>query len=88
MVCWGDLPGTPAPTGQFVDVDAGFQHTCGLRSNGAIVCWGRTLGNWPPGAFVAISAGNDHDCAMRGDGSVACWGKDDDGQATVPPGLF
>jgi alpha-tubulin suppressor-like RCC1 family protein len=84
VVCWGDLPGTPTPTGQFVDLDAGHAHTCGLRSNGVVACWGQAPGSPPPGGFVAISAGNDHDCAMRGDGSVACWGMNDDGQASVP----
>ena len=55
----------------------GGGHTCGVRSNGSVACWG---GNWggrstpPAGSFVSVSAG-DHTCGVRSDGSVACWGR-------------
>ena len=31
---------TEAPGGSFVQVSAGAGHSCGLRSDGSIVCWG------------------------------------------------
>jgi len=43
----------------FTAVTAGSEHSCGLRSNGALVCWGEnTLGQSEPprGAFDAITA--------------------------------
>ena len=29
------------PAGSFVSVSAGWGHTCGLRSDGSVACWGR-----------------------------------------------
>ncbi|WP_419847739.1 leucine-rich repeat domain-containing protein [Candidatus Poriferisocius sp.] len=40
--CWGDNAHgqTDAPPGRFVQVSAGWRHTCGLRNTGRVVCWG------------------------------------------------
>ncbi|MEE2830252.1 MAG: hypothetical protein VX498_13775 [Myxococcota bacterium] len=41
--CWGrDSEGqvSGVPNGQFVDVAAGWNHSCGIRPSGAVVCWG------------------------------------------------
>ena len=83
---------TPTPTASsFVSVSAGVQHTCGVRSDGSIVCWGRDEDGQatpPAGSFVSVSAGNLHTCGVRSDGSVACWGDDEYGQAPPPAGSF
>ena len=89
---------TPAPTepptptaGSFVSVSAGVQHTCGVRSDGSVVCWGNydTGRATPPaGSFDSVSAGLFHTCGVKSDGSVACWGDDESGQATPPAGSF
>ena len=81
--------------GPFKSVSAGARHTCGVRSDGSVACWGSNraapLGNIvgqatpPAGSFDSVSAGNQHTCGVRSDGSVACWGADYLGQAT-PPG--
>ena len=43
--CWGgvDRDGErlgDVPSGRFLDVSAGSQHACGVRDDGAVVCWG------------------------------------------------
>ena len=68
----------------FVQVSTGFAHACGLRSTGAVECWGMypvgdvmiPVAPPPTGAFKQISAGTAHDCGIREDGSVQCWGSD------------
>ena len=69
----------------FVQVSAGPFHTCGLRADGTIACWGAHgdeerltestgLLDSPPGSFSQIDAGHHHSCAIRQDGAVKCWG--------------
>ena len=61
----------------FTEVSAGYDHSCGLRSDGTILCWGngRNGETEPPeGAFTAVSAGDGYTCGIKTDGSVACWG--------------
>ncbi|MCY3953312.1 MAG: RCC1 domain-containing protein [bacterium] len=70
---WPDDP----PGGAFSAVSAGRQHTCGIRPNGAVECWGDDYGGLsspPAGEFVALSAGKAHNCGLRADGRAACWG--------------
>ena len=70
------------PAGSFVSVSAGWVHTCGVRSNGSVACWGSDYwdGDYagratpPAGSFVSVSAGLAHTCGVRSNGSVACWG--------------
>ncbi len=80
---------TPAPPDlsierERVNLSAGTDHTCGLRSDGAAVCWGRNGSGQasppPDERFVAVSSGRDHTCALRLDGAAVCWGR------TTPPG--
>ena len=65
------------PEGDFQSVSAGLEHTCGVRSDGTVACWGDDLhGRAMPleGDFQSVSAGYDHTCGVRSDGTVACWG--------------
>lgn len=71
-------------------ISAGGNHTCALRRDGSVACWGLNrsgrLGdgtednrNTPVAVkglagAVSVSAGSDQTCALRQDGSVACWG--------------
>jgi alpha-tubulin suppressor-like RCC1 family protein len=65
----------------FVQVSAGYQHTCALHESGAISCWGDDGDGQvsnpnadPLKDFSQISANGGQTCALRRDGSFQCWG--------------
>ena len=61
-----------------VSLSSGSVHTCGLRSDGTAVCWGRDWAGQssePVSTFTAISAFRDHSCGARAQGGVECWGQ-------------
>ena len=61
----------------FLSVDAGEGHTCGVKTDGTVACWGYdSAGDTipPSGTFSQVSAGPDHTCGVKTDGTVACWG--------------
>jgi hypothetical protein len=66
-------------------VSAGGSHTCGLKSDGHLLCWGNDsnsqVSHAPPITFTQVSAGDAHTCALKDDGTAACWGN---GQSTPP----
>lgn len=87
--CWGfELYGrTLAPKERFRSVAVGTGHSCGLRLDGAIECWGAgqegDSGGLDQGQsivpgginFVGLSTGHIHTCAINdADGRVNCWG--------------
>ena len=56
------------PSGTFIAIAAGFDHSLGLRTDGTLVGWGNNnLGqvSVPSGIFSAIAAGGDHSLALR-----------------------
>ena len=78
-----------------IAITGGVFHTCALRANGNVVCWGLNdegqLGNGTTGnsnvpvavnltQLVDISAGYGHTCALRADGTLRCWGRNAEGQ--------
>ena len=72
-------------------VSAGGRHSCGLRTDGTITCWGYNLygrADAPSGSFSAVSAGGLHSCGLRIDGTITCWGYNHYGQADAPSGSF
>ena len=65
-----------APAGRFTAVSAGKSHSCGLRVDGVVECWGSSDEGQTislAGEFTAVSAGVDHSCGLRADGTVKCW---------------
>jgi len=91
-----DDAGTPLVLGDVIDVSAGAEHTCAVRTDGSVWCWGRNdsgqLGDGTttdrgkpvrvPGlaAATTVSAGSAHSCAVLVDGRVACWGSNSHAQ--------
>lgn len=76
-------------------ISGGEYHTCGLRPNGAVDCWGANApannhgqAAYQPGPFVQVSTGATHSCGLKPDGSVDCWGSNAYGQAEDKTGPF
>src|SRR5262249_31385061 len=79
-----------------VQVSVGQFHTCAVRSNGEVACWGfgsngalgdgaSTTSNVPVTVqgltdAVQVTAGGLHSCAIHGSGAVTCWGDNSSGQ--------
>jgi alpha-tubulin suppressor-like RCC1 family protein len=64
--------------GTFSQVSAGYDHTCGLRTDGTVACWGanNSAQSTPPsGTFSQVSAGHFYTCGVKTDGTVAGWGR-------------
>lgn len=101
VACVGGHTGPPGyedpgeanpPPGAFKAVTAGWSHTCAIRRDDTIACWGEQTyygkTDPPAGAFAQIAAGQEHTCGVRVTGALACWGFDRDGQIDAPPGTF
>jgi hypothetical protein len=72
-------------------ISAGKRHTCWVKSDGAVACWGdNTYGQStsPAGTFVQVSAGYAHTCGLKSDGTLACWGNNTYGRAAPLAGTF
>ena len=83
----------------FVAVATGAQHTCAIRSNGEVRCWGQNstgqLGEGSMSSLPApepvnglsngklVAAGATFSCAETSDGAVFCWGDDHYGQLAM-----
>lgn len=89
-----------APIGResrvWVKVTAGAHHSCAVRSDGTLWCWGWNMNGqlgvgdrkdrWVPTRagsnrdWAKIAPGHHHTCAMRTDRSLWCWGRNVEGQ--------
>jgi alpha-tubulin suppressor-like RCC1 family protein len=96
-VIQGNVSGTPNRllyllplVGGFSSINAGYWHSCGVRTDNTLVCWGDNgvgQSTPPAGTFLQVSAGYSNTCGLRTNNTVACWG-DIDGQTNVPSGSF
>jgi serine/threonine protein kinase/alpha-tubulin suppressor-like RCC1 family protein len=80
----------------FRTVAIGTTHSCGLTTNGEVLCWGRNLyGQLGDGStqdrstpvrvestvrFVTLTVGWNHSCALDAVGQAYCWGQNASGQ--------
>ena len=73
----GSIAGAP-PGAVAGSLSAGGAHSCGLRTDGTLACWGLNNAGQaspPTGSFTAVTAGEAaHSCGLRTDGTLACWG--------------
>ena len=76
--------GAQAATG-YKSVSAGYIHTCAVKADENIACWGDNgegqVSGAPAGSYKSVSAGSFHTCAVKTDDSIACWGYNEFGQA-------
>ena len=81
----GSDDATAAATAKSETLSAGHWHSCGLRPDRTIQCWGSNFnwGSFPGysgqadpvfGVFLAVSSGGGFSCGLRIDLSIACWG--------------
>ena len=71
-----DTAQPPAPS-RYSAISAGDLHTCGLKLDGGVDCFGsdgRGQSSPPAGEFLQVSAGGVHTCGVKADGTVECWG--------------
>lgn len=88
---------TTLPPSSFLrSVESGWYHTCAVRYDGTVACWGAgsngqlgTGGLTPQTTAVTIpglhtvtelAAGTHHTCALTSSREVWCWGRNDRGQ--------
>lgn len=74
-----------------LDVGPGGQHSCVLRDDGTIGCWGFDelhQAEAPEGVFTALGVGTNHACALDAQGHVTCWGDATEGRTAAPAGTF
>ena len=75
----------------FQTISAGGAHSCGLRADDTVTCWGSNFfgqADAPSGALQTVSAGWWHSCGLRADDTLTCWGWNSDGEADAPAGAF
>ena len=69
---------TSIPFDIFVSMHGGSTHTCGLRPNGAVLCWGgndHRQASPPPNIRLAsLSTSYNHNCGLQENGIAVCWG--------------
>ena len=64
-------------------LSAGAYHSCAVKSDGTLACWGWDVygqSTPPGGAFTQVSSGSNHSWGLKSDGTLACWGLDNWGQ--------
>ncbi len=97
IFCWdmdeysyGEEHAVDTPDGEFIAVDVGKMHSCGLTTLNEIECWFDGGVSSPfDGTYTQVSAGyGNHICAISTDVNIHCTGDDNDGQSTPPEGQF
>jgi len=65
-----------AQAATIVSISAGGRHTCAVKSDGTLACWGNNeheRATPPAGTFTQVSAGRNHTCGLKSDGTGVCW---------------
>lgn len=81
----------PPGEGDFTAVTVGWDHSCGLRRDRTVTCWGdnaKGQATSPDGELVALAAGRSHTCGIDARQEIVCWGWDGLGATEAPEGRF
>ena len=68
---------TCTPPATFKTVSASSFHSCAIRSDDTITCWGSDgfgATDAPSGTFKVVTAAREYSCAIRSDDTITCWG--------------
>ena len=87
---WEVTFGVPSPN-QYTAAAAGYAHSCALRADRTIDCWGSNYDGQadpPNGHYTHIAAGSGHSCAIAADQTIDCWGANYSGQTDAPNGHY
>ena len=71
-------PPPTVPEHGFTDVSAGWRHSCAIRIDKTLTCWGHNDNGQtdaPTGEFWEVAAGHEHSCAIRSNNTITCWGQ-------------
>ncbi len=71
------------PSGTFTQISAGSLHTCGVKTDGTLACWGKNDSGEstpPTGTFTEVSAGSQHTCGLKTNGTHGLLGRQQPGQ--------
>ena len=61
----------------FSAISADGFHSCGVKTDATITCWGSNGGgraDAPSGTFTAVTVGYYHTCGLTTDATIKCWG--------------
>lgn len=84
QLLFSSCPNTATQKTFSLQVSAGDRHTCGIKIDQTVSCWGH-MGFWPPGLFQQLSVGGHHTCGLRREGTAVCWGDDLAGSTSGVP---
>lgn len=87
-----------AESDRWIDLSTGYGHTCGVRADGTLQCWGLNdrgqlgdgtqTGRLSPttvaGTWSDVAVSDGGTCALAGSGGVWCWGDNRYGQVAAP----
>jgi len=83
----------PASAGCWTGITVGRDHSCALKTDGSIACWGSNGAGQtsvPEGnSFTEVSAGYRNTCAVDGaTQEISCWGSNSYGESSPPDSAF
>lgn len=79
------------PPGPYTTISFHEHHTCAIRIDERLACWGRNdygQSDAPEGRYAAVAAGRRFTCAITIAGRAQCWGANRHGSTDPPAGTY